>query len=142
VLEEIVGPLDWTRVALTEQQVKHYTLSVVQKYDGVLKQSFDAVEVEALGQGTVTGIVRAALDALLPEPLEDVQVREDEQKEEWRRRLSRPPMSERARRTLAMSRAGDRWVEWRVRHPHASEEEKQKMLEAFYEQAVSEDDDD
>ncbi|HET8872218.1 MAG TPA: hypothetical protein VFM83_00895, partial [Gaiellaceae bacterium] len=30
---------------------------------------YEAVEVEALGQGVVTEIVRAALDALLPEPL-------------------------------------------------------------------------
>jgi hypothetical protein len=30
---------------------------------------YEAVEVEALGQGVVTQIVRAALDALLPEPL-------------------------------------------------------------------------
>jgi hypothetical protein len=45
----------------------------------VLGSSFDAVEVEALG--VVTGLVRTALDALLPEPLDRVQVREDEQSE-------------------------------------------------------------
>jgi hypothetical protein len=88
VLEQVVGPLDWTRVALTEAQVNHYKLPKVKKYDGVLQQDFDAVEVEALGQGTVTRIVRAALDALLPEPLEAVQVREAEQRGEARRRLT------------------------------------------------------
>ena len=30
---------------------------------------YEVVEVEALGQGVITEIVRAALDALLPEPL-------------------------------------------------------------------------
>jgi hypothetical protein len=37
------------------------------------------VEVEAPRQGVVTSIVRAALDALLPAPLDHLQVRQDEQ---------------------------------------------------------------
>jgi hypothetical protein len=43
--------------------------------------------VEALGQGTVTALVRDALDALLPEPLDAVRGREQEQRDEWRERL-------------------------------------------------------
>jgi hypothetical protein len=42
----------------------------------------NAVEVESLGQGVVTGIVRDALDALLPEPLEHVLVGEESQRVE------------------------------------------------------------
>ena len=65
-----------------------YALPVVQKYDGATERSYPAVEVEALGQGVVTGIVRAALDSLLPEPLARVLEREHEQRERERRRLS------------------------------------------------------
>jgi hypothetical protein len=81
VLEDEVGPIIWRRVALTEQQVRQYKLPVVTKQDK-LKGAHDAVEVEALGQGVVTGIVRAALDRLLPQPLEAVQVREQKQRQE------------------------------------------------------------
>ena len=58
-----------------------YVLPVVQKYDGVTKRAYPAVEVESLGQGVVTGIMRAALDSLLPEPLDRVLEREHEQRE-------------------------------------------------------------
>jgi hypothetical protein len=138
VLEEIVGPLDWTRVALTESQVRHHKLPRVQKWDGGLKRSFPAVEVEALGQGTVTGIVEAAIKDLLPDPLEDVQVREAEQREQARRRLTRPEKSRRSRNALARSRAKDRMLAWQDAHPHASEAEQQRILQAFYEQALGE----
>jgi hypothetical protein len=40
-----------------------------------------AVETEALTQGVVVGLVRAALDELLPQPLTDVQEREAEQRQ-------------------------------------------------------------
>jgi hypothetical protein len=39
------------------------------------------VETEALTQGVVVGLVRAALDELLPQPLTDVQEREAEQRQ-------------------------------------------------------------
>jgi hypothetical protein len=80
VLEEACGPLDWRRVALTAEQVEAHNLPVVQKHDKVLGGSFDAVEVEALGQGVVTRLIRNALDALLPEPLDRVLVREASEK--------------------------------------------------------------
>jgi hypothetical protein len=46
-----------------------------------------AIEVEALGQGVVTDLVRAALDELLPEPLETVRERERDERDEWKERL-------------------------------------------------------
>jgi hypothetical protein len=89
VLVHEAGEREWTRVALTADQAK--ALPTVDKIDRRFKppQIHKAVEVEALGQGTVTRIIRAALDALLPEPLADVVRREEEQKErarEWIRR--------------------------------------------------------
>ena len=50
-----------------------------------MKGTHPAVEVEALGQGTVTGIVRDALDALLPEPLDVVAAREVGERRRLRR---------------------------------------------------------
>jgi hypothetical protein len=40
-----------------------------------------AVEVEALGQADLVGLVRSQLDAVLPEPLEDVLERERRERE-------------------------------------------------------------
>jgi hypothetical protein len=87
VLEQTVGPLDWRRVALTTAQVEEHDLPIVTKQDKA-KGAHAAVEVEALGQGIVTALVREALDDLLPEPLAQVQVREREQQREVRVRLN------------------------------------------------------
>jgi hypothetical protein len=86
VLFDAAGPRSWTRVALTAQQVIDHRLTPISKHDRVLG-TFPAVEVEALGQSVVTGMVRAALDALLPQPLTDVHAREDSFAELARRRL-------------------------------------------------------
>jgi hypothetical protein len=51
------------------------------------KGRHEAVEVEALGQGTVVAIIRDALDDLLPEPLDRVQVREQEQRAQVKQAL-------------------------------------------------------
>jgi hypothetical protein len=58
--------------------VGEYELPVVSKLDRAFKPpcTYDAVEVESLGQGVVTEIIRNTLDQLLPEPLKDVRVRE------------------------------------------------------------------
>jgi hypothetical protein len=74
VLESEVGHLGWTRVALLPEHAAG--LPTRTKVDRRHKPSrfHDAVEVEALGQSTVVGLVRAALDALLPEPLDRVLV--------------------------------------------------------------------
>jgi len=82
------GERPWMRVALTAEQVEAHKIPPVEKHDKVKRLTANAYEVEALGQGTVTAIVRAELDALLPEPLEHVQVREREERAEWRRRLA------------------------------------------------------
>jgi hypothetical protein len=93
VLEGIVGPLDWTRVALTAEQVAaRPDIPVIQKEDRRYRppRVHEAVEVEALGQGPVVALVRAALDELPPEPLDVVLGRESEQKHQTRERLARP----------------------------------------------------
>jgi hypothetical protein len=46
-----------------------------------------AVEVEALGQSTVTALVRDALESLLPCPLEEVLDREERERELVERQL-------------------------------------------------------
>ena len=74
------GERTWIRVALAPEQVDAYAIPPVEKYDRVKRRSAPAWEVEALGQGVVTGIVRRVLDTLLPEPLDRVHVREREQR--------------------------------------------------------------
>jgi hypothetical protein len=77
------GEREWTRIALTAEQAEGRDLPVVEKVDRRFHPPLrhEAIEVEALGQGTVTAIIREALDALLPEPLDDVQAREALQRE-------------------------------------------------------------
>jgi hypothetical protein len=88
VLErEIGGPLQWERLALTREQVEQYGLPVIVKHDRRYKDGrpHEAVETEAISQRVLIDILRARLDALLPEPLARVQEREARQ----RRRLER-----------------------------------------------------
>jgi hypothetical protein len=93
VLERLVGgELDWTRIALTEEQVKRYRLRRLQimKPDRRYKpvRSHPAIETEALRQPVIRQIVRVALDADLPEPLEPVLEREAQQRREIERLLT------------------------------------------------------
>jgi len=88
VLERLIGgELDWTRIALTETQVDRYHLRrwAITKFDRRYKppKRHQAIECEALKQHIIVDIVRDQLNALLPEPLEDVLEREARQ----RRRL-------------------------------------------------------
>jgi hypothetical protein len=88
VLERrIGGELDWARIALTETQVDRYKLRrwAITKFDRRYNppRQHQAIECEALKQHILVGIVRDQLNALLPEPLEDVLEREARQ----RRRL-------------------------------------------------------
>jgi hypothetical protein len=92
VLEQIVGgDLDWDRIALTEDQVDEYDLRplMIQKPDRRYKpvRVHDAIETEALRQDVIVGIVRAALDVELPEPLDRVLERERRQRAVIRRKL-------------------------------------------------------
>ena len=86
------GEREWRRVALTPAQAadRERNLIAITKTDKRCRppRSYQAVEVEALGQSVVTGIVRDALDSLLPEPLADVLERQRLEREEVRRRLN------------------------------------------------------
>jgi hypothetical protein len=84
VLVREAGDHEWIRVALTHRQVEAHHLPVVEKIDRRFRppKVHAAVEVEALGQGVVTGIIGAALDSLLPEPLNHVLVREERERRE------------------------------------------------------------
>lgn len=67
VLEDVVGRrVCWQRVAITAKRDRRYRPP----------RWHDAWETEALGQKTVVGLVRDALDALLPTPLHVVRARE------------------------------------------------------------------
>ena len=84
VLErEIGGDLLWERLALTAEQVREYDLPVIIKRDRRYKDGrpHEAVETEAISQRVLIDILRARLDALLPEPLDRVQEREARQRQ-------------------------------------------------------------
>ena len=75
----------WSRIALTDEQVaksKRLQRLVITKFDNRYKppRQYEAVECEAVGQIALERMLRARLDALLPEPLERVRVREDRQR--------------------------------------------------------------
>jgi hypothetical protein len=75
----------WERIALTAEQVARYDLPVIQKLDrryGNGGEYHDAVETEALGQARIVAALRARLDELMPEPLDDVLERERDQRAE------------------------------------------------------------
>src|SRR5262249_26498091 len=96
VLEELIGgELNWKRIALTEEQVKRYRLTKFRKWkiDNRMREDNPnrrhvAVECESLGQKRVEQIVREALAALLPEPIERVHEREERQRKTMARRLN------------------------------------------------------
>ncbi len=72
-------------MALTSEQVEQYDLPMILKRDRRYKDGHphEAVETEAISQRVLIDILRAWLDARLPEPLERVLEREARQ----RRRL-------------------------------------------------------
>jgi hypothetical protein len=80
--QEIGGPLQWERVALTREQVEEYNLPVIIKSDRRYSDGrpHEAVETEALRQTVLVEILRARLDALLPEPLAHVHERAERQR--------------------------------------------------------------
>jgi hypothetical protein len=81
VLERYAA-LRWERLALLPEHVRSYGLPVVTKVDSRYRppRAHEAVETEALRQRVIVALVRARLDALLPEPLEHVLVRERRQR--------------------------------------------------------------
>jgi hypothetical protein len=86
-LEEHVGEItEWERLALTEEQVTRYDLErvAIEKVDRRYKppQVHRAIETEALSQTVIETILTERLDDLLPQPVEDVLVREREERAE------------------------------------------------------------
>jgi hypothetical protein len=80
VLERAAGrEIEWIRLGMTEAQAQARGITPILKTDGRTKKTHRAIEVEALGQAGVVALVRDALDARLPEPLDDVLEREREQ---------------------------------------------------------------
>jgi len=94
VLERELGAsLNWMRVAITEKQAAELEaagLSPIEKADRRYRppRVQHAWETEALGQRRVLSLVRAALDALLPEPLEDERIRERVERARQAKRLT------------------------------------------------------
>jgi hypothetical protein len=88
ILEDVAGgSLDWTRLAITEEQIEEHNLVVIDKYDKRTKSEHPAVETEALSQTVLIGLVRDTLHRLLPEPLDDVLERERAEQERILRHL-------------------------------------------------------
>ena len=85
--------LDWERLALTSEQVANYKLPSVVKSDSRFKNggSHQAVETEALSQRLIVEIVRNRLEALLPESLDQILIREGVQREQVRALLAATP---------------------------------------------------
>jgi hypothetical protein len=85
VLERVTHrEIDWTRLAITSEQITARGLTSVWKKDHRYRPALEheAWECEALGQGTIQRLVREALDDLLPEPLADVRERERQEREQ------------------------------------------------------------
>src|SRR5262249_11868718 len=78
------APSTWIKVALTPEQVARsprLRRLAIKKLDRRCRppRPYRAIECEAVGQAVLERMLRQALDALLPEPLADVQVREERQ---------------------------------------------------------------
>jgi hypothetical protein len=76
---------------LTEAQVKRHKLPTIEKTDHRFKGDrgkHEAVETEALSQKLIIRLLRNRLDKLLPEPLDRVLVREEEERERIRDHLA------------------------------------------------------
>jgi hypothetical protein len=94
VLERHTGrAIPWERVAITQEQADVLRARGVEPIIKTDKRYTDgrphlAYEAETLGQGPTTAMLRARLDELLPEPLDDVLEREEAQRQEVAERLS------------------------------------------------------
>jgi hypothetical protein len=85
---------DWTKIALTQEQVDadpRLLDLTIDKTDKRYKppKPYEAVECEAVGQERLEEIFRAALDERLPEPLDHVLAREQRQRSTARRLLTK-----------------------------------------------------
>jgi hypothetical protein len=75
---------NWQRIALTDKQVRKHKLPKISKPDHRYRpvRHYEAVETEAFGQARIVAAVRARLDQLMPEPLDNVFQRERAQRAE------------------------------------------------------------
>jgi hypothetical protein len=82
VLEEVTGePLQWERVAVTDEQVEKFELIRIMKEDGRTGEEHEAVECEALGQERIMTLLRNRLEELMPESRRNkVQGREESER--------------------------------------------------------------
>lgn len=87
------APLEWTRVAITDVQVRERDFPVKTKRDNRFKpvRAFEAVETAALGQTAIVRLLTAVLGERVPEPLEVIREREEHQRVQVRERLSPGP---------------------------------------------------
>jgi hypothetical protein len=98
VLEQETGAqLDWARLAVTPRLVETYNemhpdrpLEPKPSTDARFKDGrpHDSYECEALGQGVLNRLLAGWLDTFLPEPLADIEEREEAQREEMRALLT------------------------------------------------------
>lgn len=90
VLEDVVGgDLDWTRLAITDQQAETEGLPPKPATDGRYRDGrpHDSYEAEALGATRLVGIATDWLDGLTPEPIAAVLGRETGQRQQLREDL-------------------------------------------------------
>jgi len=89
--EHVDGQLVWQRLALTAQQVEKFGLTPIEKTDHRFRppRPYEAVETEALRQDVIVELLRERLDELLSQPLDDVRVREREQRQQMTEYLDR-----------------------------------------------------
>jgi hypothetical protein len=82
---------EWEHIAMTKRQAQRYRIEPILKTDGRYtdRRPHLAIEVESLGQVRVQNLLRSILDARLPEPLDDVLERQQEQEDAAARRLRR-----------------------------------------------------
>jgi hypothetical protein len=84
-MESIVAEYDpefalgWERIAVTQAQISIHGLTPIEKIDKRYRggRAYEAVECEALSQKLILDLVRARLDAILPEPLAEIEEREE-----------------------------------------------------------------
>ncbi len=83
------GWLEWERIAITKEQARERDLTAISKPDRRFKpvRYYDAIETEALKQAEIQRILTQHLDSELPEPLETVREREEQQRVQVRSRL-------------------------------------------------------
>jgi hypothetical protein len=79
----------WMRVAVTDEQADRYRQLQITKPDRRFKppRAFPTLEAEAIDQFELTAAVTEALDDLVHEPLVEVEAREEQERNDWRRRL-------------------------------------------------------